>query len=275
MDRLLITGAAGTIGRVLRTALREDVAELRLADREPLTAETATERCAQVDLRDYPAVRDLVTGVDAVVHLAAISGEAPFADVLDTSIRATFHVLEAARHGAVRRVVLASSNHATGMYPPSERVGPDAPPRPDSFYGVGKVCDEALGRLYVDKFGLEVACLRIGSFAERPRTERELATWISHRDTVQLVRRCLEAPDLGFAIVYGVSANPRAWWDNPDGERIGYHPIDDAEHHADALEVTGAGDRAAAAYQGGPFARREASDFPPPGDAHDAAAGGD
>lgn len=271
MERLLITGAAGRIGRVLRPALRTDVAELRLVDRAPLEARSENERCVRADLRDYDAVRDLADDVDAIVHLAAISGEAPFEEILDTSVRATFHVLEAARHTGVSRVVLASSNHASGMYPPSVRIGPDDPPRPDSFYGAGKVCDEALGRLYADKFGLDVACLRIGSFAERPRSERELATWISHRDTVQLVRRCLEVPDLGFAIIYGVSANRRSWWDNPDGERVGYHPVDDAEEYAGAIDPPpdGWADQVlrARTYQGGAFALHEVSDFPPPDDA--------
>lgn len=265
MRRLLLTGAAGRIGTVLRGALRTDVRELRLADREPLGEPAPNEICAEVDLRDLAAVLPLVDGVDAVVHLAAIPGEAAFPDILDTNIRTTYHVLEAARRCGVSRVVLASSNHATGMYPPDVRVDPDMPPRPDSFYGVGKVCDEALARLYAEKFHLEVACLRIGTFTDRPRDERTLATWLSHRDAISLVRSCLQAPDLGFAVVYGVSANTRSWWDNPQAERVGYRPVDDAEEFAGTVQPSGKNGREtserAGVYQGGPLALPEASIF--------------
>ncbi len=265
VQRLLITGAAGRIGSVLRQGLRGEIEELRLADLEPLQPEAANERCVHVDLRDFAAVMRLLHGVDAIVHLAAIPHEAPFSEVLDHNIRVTSHLLEAARRHGVRRLVLASSNHVTGMYPAGQRIGPEVPARPDSFYGVGKVCDEALGRLYAEKFGLEVACLRIGSFLERPRDERALATWLSHRDAVELVRRCLTTPQLGFAILYGVSGNRRSWWDNPDAERLGYEPQDDAEAfaaeiHADPDAVRGPAD----AFQGGPFALPETSLFDTP-----------
>jgi uronate dehydrogenase len=259
MDRLLLTGAAGRIGSVLRRGLRDDVGEIRLVDREALTKETANEVCEQVDLRDFPTVARLVDGVDAVVHMAAISGEAPFPDILDTNIRMTFHVLEAARRHGVARVVLASSNHVTGLYPPDVRVGPASPTRPDSFYGVGKVCDEALGRLYAEKFGLEVACLRIGTFAQRPTSERALATWLSPDDCVELVRRSLSSPSVTFTVLYGVSDNARAWWDNPAADAVGYRPADDADRFAD--EIGADADRRANAWQGGPFAVPEASMF--------------
>lgn len=262
-QRLAITGAAGAIGRTLREGLRDDVRELRLLDREHLTARTNGERCLRVDLRDYDQVREAVDGVDAVVHLAALPSEAPFPDILDNNIRTTYHVLEAARRGGVHRVVLASSNHATGMYPAGTRISPDDPTRPDSFYGVGKVCDEALGRMYAEKFGLEVAALRIGSFGQRPQSPRELRTWLSPRDCVRLVRRCLEAPELGFAVLYGVSANTRSWWDDPGAARIGYEPVDDAERYADEV----GGGELEDPHQGGPFATPEASDLPPPGSA--------
>lgn len=268
MQRLLLTGAAGQIGSVLRGALRGEFDELRLADRESLEPAATNEICVRVDLRDFSAVVQLVDGVDAVVHLAAIPREAPFPDILDNNIRTTFHVLEAARRCAVRRIVLASTNHVIGMYPVGQRIGPEVPLRPDSFYGVGKSCDEALARLYVEKFGLEIACLRIGSFTARPENERALSTWLSHRDAVELVRRCLTARDLRFAIVYGVSANRRTWWDNPAADQIGYNPVDDAEAYVDEIEASPIDSRdpleRAAAFQGGSFALPEASEFDQP-----------
>jgi uronate dehydrogenase len=120
--------------------------------------------------------------------------------------------------------VFASSLHVTGFYDASERIGPEAPVRPDSFYGVSKVCGEALGRLYADKHGLEVVCVRIGTFAERPTTPRHLSTWLSPRDAVELFYRSLVAPDVGFTLVYGTSANQRSWWDPGPIDRLGYRP---------------------------------------------------
>ena len=132
--------------------------------------------------------------------------------------------------------------------------------KPDTFYGVGKAAAEALCSLYHDRHGVRVACLRIGSFRERPSTRRELATWLSGGDAIRLVDACLRAPDLGFAIIYGISDNTRAWWDLAPGRAIGYHPVDDAEEWAADIEagppseVDDLDDR----YVGGGFARPNA-----------------
>jgi uronate dehydrogenase len=252
---LLLTGAAGTIGSVLRRGLRDDVGELRLTDRAPVGALQDREAYVRAELADFNAVREAVRGAAAVVHLGGIPHEASFAALAGPNMLGVFNVLEAARREAVRRVVLASSNHATGMYPVSRRLVGHEPVRPDSLYGVTKVLAEALGRLYADKFGLEVVCLRIGAFGERPREPRALATWLSHGDAVRLVRASLVAQDVDFVVAYGTSANTRGWWDlGPARERLGYAPEDDAERFA--AEV-GDGPVPADAPQGGPFAERD------------------
>jgi uronate dehydrogenase len=115
-------------------------------------------------------------------------------------------------------------------------VGVDTRVRPDSFYGVGKAASEALCSLYHDRHGLAVACLRIGSFRDRPTTRRHLSTWLSPGDAVRLVDACLRAPALGLAIVYGISRNTRAWWDLDSARVLGYEPRDDAEDWADEIE---------------------------------------
>lgn len=253
-QRVLITGAAGTIGTVVRQGLRRRYPALRLLDVAEMGNAEQGEEIVTADLRDYPAVEAAMAGVDAVVHLGAIPGEAPFAEICAHNILGTYNVFEAARLQGVRRVVYASSNHATGFYRESDRIGPDAPVRPDTYYGVSKVFGEALARMYTDKFGLQVACLRIGSFRPKPHARRELATWLSHRDGVELVRCCVDVRDLGFAIVYGVSANTRGWWDNPEADRIGYRPVDDAEDFA--AEVLGGEEEPGPPeerFQGGPF----------------------
>jgi len=184
-----------------------------------------------LDVRDLGATERAFEGVAKVIHLGAIPTEAAFESILDHNLRGTYNVYEAARRRGVSRVVFASSNHVVGMYPRSQPVGVDDPVRPDSYYGVSKAFGEGLGRLYADKWGLEVACVRIGSFLERPRDSRHLSTWLSHRDGVALFRACLEAP-LRYAVVYGISANRRAWWDQAAAAALGYRPQDDAERYA-------------------------------------------
>ena len=248
--RVLITGAAGAIGSCLRQGLRPRVDELVLTDVRALEP-IANERFIRADLADRAAVGDAARGVDAVIHLGGIPTEAPFDELLGPNLIGTFNVFEAARREHVPRVVFASSNHATGFYPVEQRLTGNEPPRPDTLYGVTKVYGEALGRLYVDKFGLSVVCIRIGSFAERPREVRELATWLSRADAVRLFAACLSARAVGFRVVYGASANTRLGWDLSPARELGYEPQDDAERYA--ADVGGD----LYAFQGGPFTARD------------------
>lgn len=230
--RVLITGAAGKIGRALRQGLRGRYPLLRLSDVAPLDDAGPGEEVVYADLRDMTQVERAVAGTDAVVHLGGVPVEAEWERIHLNNIVGTYHLFEAARRHGVSRVAFASTNHVTGFYRRGRRVGPGDPVRPDSRYGVSKAFGEALARLYADKYGLGVVCLRIGSFQPRPAGIRMLSTWISPRDMVQLVKRSLEAPDIRFEIVYGVSANDRTWWDNPAAARIGYVPVDNAEAFA-------------------------------------------
>jgi uronate dehydrogenase len=233
--KVLITGAAGRIGTALRRGLAH---ELRLTDVE--VPDDLEHEFVRADLTDAEAIDRAVDGVDAVVHLGAVPDEAPFAAIAGPNLHGTFHVLDACRRHGIGRIVFASSNPATGMYPVGEPLDESSVPRPDGLYGVSKVYGEALGRMYAERFGLDVVALRIGSFRERPTERRELSTWLSHGDCVRLVDAALTAPDVGFAIVYGVSANTRAWWPRSDAaERIGYEPRDDAEAFASEIEHEG------------------------------------
>jgi uronate dehydrogenase len=235
--RVLLTGAAGRIGTVLRTGLRGEFEELRLSDLVDPGALAEAETFVAADLSDRAAVDRAVAGVDAVVHLGAVPNEAAFELIAGPNLHGAFHVFDACRRAGARRVVFASSNHATGMYPVGEPLDGTWPPRPDGLYGASKVYGEALGRMFSDRFGLEVVCLRIGSFQPRPREERELSTWLSHDDAVRLVRAALTAEPVAFEIVYGCSANTRRWW--PPTNAIGYTPVDDAEAFAAELEGVG------------------------------------
>ena len=94
---------------------------------------------------------------------------------------------------------------------------------------------EALGRFYVDRYGMQVACLRIGTFAPAPPDRRSLSTWLSPDDCARLVDACLRAPDLTYALVWGVSANTRRTWSLDSARALGYRPQDNAEDHLDAV----------------------------------------
>ena len=189
------------------------------------------------DITDLAFARRALNGCDACVHLAAIPVEDTFASILHSNLQGTWTVFEAARLEGCGRVVFASSNHATGFYPKSEHIGPRDPVRPDTYYGVSKVFGEALGSLYHDKFGLQVACIRIGGARPKPLDDRDLSIWLSPGDLGRLVTACLTSPELRFAIVYGVSNNARGWWDLEPGRRLGYEPLDDAEIYKDEVPV--------------------------------------
>lgn len=239
MDRknLLITGAAGGVGRVLREGLK-DRYRLRLHDRAPLSA-TAGEEIFVGDVTQLDHMVEVVDGIEAIVHLGGNPNlDAPWGAVLEANIRGTYTVFEAARRSGVKRIVFASTNHVTGFY---EQEGvytrPDMPCRPDSLYGVSKAFGEHLGRHYVDRFGLSVICLRIGTFQPEASVrnrgdDRILSTWLSHRDAVQLIRRSIEAESVTFGIYYGISNNRRAYWDIQNArEDLGYDPEDNAEDY--------------------------------------------
>ncbi len=230
---ILLTGAAGRIGTALRERLPALGWTLRCLDREPLTDGL---RVDLADEADSEALAAAVDGVEAVVHLAGMPTEAPWPVIRDANIDALVRLLEAARRAGVRRVVYASSNHATGFTPVADDLPTDRPPRPDTLYGVSKVFGEALGRYYADRYGLQVACLRIGTFADVPRDRRTLSTWLSPGDCARLVDACLRAPDLDYAVVWGVSNNTRRTWSLAGARALGYDPVDDAEIYAGRLD---------------------------------------
>ena len=254
MKRILITGAAGQIGNALRNGLRGGYPLIRLLDVAPLGASQEGEELVTADIRDIAALEKAMAGIDCVVHLAGQSVEAEWDKVRQLNIEGCYNAFEAARRQGVKRMIFASSNHAIGFHRRERFIDNTVVPRPDTRYGVSKVFGEALGRLYADKYGLSVACLRIGTFRvpDRPTEARQLLTWISHRDMVQLVRHCIDHPSYHFVTVYGVSNNLRSRWDNTNVKFLGYRPQDDSE--AFAAEILAAGakeDEVAAQFHGG------------------------
>jgi uronate dehydrogenase len=227
--RVLITGAAGRIGTYLRERLSTADWQLRLLDNQPFDDDR---EAIIADIRDAAALATAMRDVDAVVHLAGISVEAPLADILAMNIEGTWRVFDAARRAGVPRVVYGGRNHAVGFTPRCELLRADVPLRPDTNYGVSKAFGESVGRFYADRYGMRVACLRIGSCDERPRSPRMLATWLSPDDVTRLVDACLRSPNLEYTVVHGISANTRRWWDLEPGRALGYEPVDNAETFA-------------------------------------------
>src|SRR5579863_3056950 len=259
MNRVLITGAGGGIGRSLRETLRGVYPVLRLSDRVPLAPARDGEEVDRTDIADTAAVERMVAGVDGIVHLGGISGENTWERILDANIIGLYNVFEAARRAGVRRIVMATSNHAVGFYPRAQTIDHRVVPRPDSRYGVSKAFSEALASLYADKHGIGFLLTRIGNFGERPIDKRRLAIWISPRDYTQLVRIGLEHPDIRYEIVYGISDNRRSWYDNSNAYRLGYRPEDDSEPYAEAVLAAEPPnpDPIAERYQGGTFCADE------------------
>ena len=236
MSRLLVTGAAGNMGRLLRPFLRRGGRVLRLADVVEVDDPQPGEEVVVADVTDPSAVAKICQDVDAVLHLGGISTEAAFDDVLTVNVVGTRNVLQGAVDAGARRVILASSNHAAGFYRRSDApdgVLPDElPARPDTFYGWSKAAGESLGALYHHRFGLDVVALRIGTCFPEPIGSRGLATWLAPRDAANLVEAILSAPEVGFRVVWAVSDNTRRWWSLSGAQALGFVSTDDAERFA-------------------------------------------
>jgi uronate dehydrogenase len=260
MRRVLLTGAAGGVGRRLRRLLRPLYPELRLSDIVTPSDLAPGEDFLAADLAVPEQVEAAADGVEGIVHLGGVSVEGPWEAILQANIVGCYNLFEAARRKGVKRVVLASSNHVVGFYPRHRRIGTDVTVRPDSRYGVSKAFGEALGALYADKHGLRVLCLRIGNVADAPADRRRLSIWLSPDDLLQLVRIGLEHPDLRYEIFYGASNNERSWWDDARAHAYGYRPAGRAEDFRDAALAAESGrvpDPVADYFQGGPFCSDE------------------
>ncbi len=257
--RLLLTGAAGGLGRQLRPRLKAHCAQLRLSDIADLGVAAAGEELVPAALERADDMLRLLDGVDAVVHLGGVSVEGPFAPILSANIVGAYNLYEAARRHGVKRIVFASSNHVTGFYKQSETIDARMPVRPDGHYGLSKAFGENLAQFYFDRYGVETVSLRIGSSFAEPKDRRMLATWLSFDDLERLVVASLTAPVVGHTVVYGMSDNTTTWWDNTPARHIGFRALDSSEPFRAALQrrqpVLDPRDPAVV-YQGGGFVKQ-------------------
>ena len=242
IKKILITGAAGLCGSVLYDGL------LRLGYRvigcdikkKPSRAANnlgikINKNIKIVDLRKLNKVLKITRGVDAVLHFGGIPRHKPHEDVyykiLDHNILGTYNVFESCRANKVKRVIFASSAHAIGYHNRKKKLNDKSILRPDSHYAVSKCFGEALASLYADKYNIKSMSIRIGSVLPKPTDQRFLSTWISFRDLVQLVDIGLKNKKLHCSVVYGISKNKRAWWNNKSAFKLGYKPKDNAEKY--------------------------------------------
>jgi uronate dehydrogenase len=256
---ILVTGAAGGVASMVRPILRADY-RLRLSDVQPIPKPLKSEEVVQAALTDAEALRKAVRGVDGIIHLGGYSREIDWKTIYEANIVGAYNLYDAAKAEGVKRIVFASSNHAMGFYPRSEKIPVDKTVRPDTRYGLSKAFGEALGSLYADKYGAEILSIRIGHVGLKPANVRDLSIWISPRDLSQLFRIGLEHPKIRHEIVYGMSNNKRAWWDNANARRLGYRPQDKAESYAkEVLAVDNgiSGDPRVDLNQGGIFCTAE------------------
>ncbi|WP_209021344.1 NAD-dependent epimerase/dehydratase family protein [Paracoccus ravus] len=255
LKRLLITGAAGGLGRALTPRLREIAETLRLADIVPVPDTLPGDEVVQCDLADMAAVTAMVQGCDGILHLGGISVERPFEPILAGNIIGLYNLYEAARLHGQPRIIFASSNHTVGYHLQSERLGPDCTFRPDGLYGVSKIFGEAVARLYFDKFGQETALVRIGSCTPEPENHRMLGSWFSHDDFLSLIRVVFEARTLGCPVIWGASKNDAGWWDNSHIADL-WQAQDNAETFRAKIDATvprPPADDPVMVYQGGIF----------------------
>lgn len=254
--KVALSGASGMVGSVLRRELPKLGIALRSSTGlEPGVSTFPGEELVHGDLKHAENVDALLNGIDVLIHMAGTSVERPLDEIIENNLVALHAVYEGARRHGVKRVLFASSNHAFGMYGSSERIRLKADFRPDGLYGLSKVWGEAMARMYWDKHGIESICLRIGTTKDTaPQDFRQLSTWLGTEDLVSLVLRAICAQDIGFAQVWGISNNTRAYYDLSEGNAIGYEPAQNAEKWApEILAKPNTMNSVARDFQGGEF----------------------
>jgi len=256
LKRLLITGAAGNLGKLARARLGHMADVLRLSDISGMEPAGPGEEVIQCDLGDEQAVFEMVKDCDGILHLGGVSVERPWDMIQRANITGVYNLYEAARDHGKPRIFFASSNHVIGFYRQDQAIDTTAPHKPDGLYGVSKCFGEAMASLYHSKFGQETALVRVGSCFEKPRDHRMLSTWMSPDDFISLVECVFRAPELGCPVLWGVSDNDESWWNTETATALGWQPSDKAEAYRAEIDATVPRpdpDAPESVYQGGKF----------------------
>ena len=221
--RILITGAAGSVGSAVARGLK-DRHELRGLDVAPMPDLPGA---VVGDISEFDAVLNACAGCEAVIHLGGnASGAVPWAEILKNNIVGTYHVFEAARQSGVRRIAFASRSGILSPYPKNIRRTVDLPPRPESHYSCSKVFSESLGYMYASRFDMGVVAVRIGNF-KRDRLKPTHPHHLSPADAVRGFEQAIMHPGVKYEVVFGVSDSNWPLYDLDHGRRaIGYEPRD-------------------------------------------------
>lgn len=239
MARILITGAAGNIGKALTKHLSTNH-NLILVDRslngfpERLKGDIHK---VETDLTEKTAWTGLLNEIDYVIHLAANPNAfADFDDLWESNFIIPKYLFEHAANALnIKRIIFASSVHAVDGYPAGEEIKVTDVPRPDGYYGISKLYIESLANYFAYQRGVKSIGIRIGNYilSEDEVSEKDLiglADIITERDFNHLIDCCLTA-DIGepTMIVNGVSNNTfkRLEISTLKG-LIGYNPQDNA-----------------------------------------------
>ena len=220
--RVLVTGAAGSVGQCIVHGLRANH-YVRAHDRFPTPN---VQDYLVSDLNDFTAVERAVEGMDAIIHLGGLPGGDDWDDLLQSNFIGTYHVFEAARKQGVKRIAYASRAGVLGAYPKHLTRTAEMVPRPIGHYTVSKVFGESLAHSYVHQHDMEIVCVRIGNF----KLERDLPEHphhLSHGDCVRIFECAITHPNVRYEVVFGVSASNWPLYDMEHGKRaIGYEPQD-------------------------------------------------
>ncbi len=217
-SRILVTGAAGFLGRHLVEVLSE---QFHVRSFDVKKTEMAAD-AMQGSVTDADAVRQALQDMDGLV-IAHMFPNRPgnydaIGQPLDVNVKGAALLLEECVRQGVRRVVLISSTATVqGHLAAGRYLSNNLPPQPTSIYGLTKVLQEATARFFHEKHGLEIAVLRPAYVAlgdtmeDKYGLRRPSVNWqaIDPRDIGRAAAGALGVPDLGFE-VFHVVAGPGA-----------------------------------------------------------------
>ncbi|BCM91347.1 uronate dehydrogenase [Abditibacteriota bacterium] len=231
--RVAITGAAGRIGSYFAEKLHHKY-ELVLIDRDAddLQKVASYGKTVLAELSEIDKLADAFQGADTLIHLAGNPDPGQtWSSVVDNNITGTYNAFVAAKVAGCRRIIYASSIHAVSGYPKDVQVKTSEPVNPGDLYGVSKCFGEALGRYMANQEGVSVIALRIGAFQPESSAEKPdlgiMHGWVSRRDLIQLMEKCIDVENVRFAVLHALSDNTFKRLDISDArELVGYAPED-------------------------------------------------
>lgn len=238
--RILVTGAAGAIGRTIIPHFRKRGYFVRGLDLPPSPIENLCDEYVAGSIVDAELIERAMASCDTVVHLAATPNDNDFfTHIVPNNIIGPYNVLEAARKAGTRRAVLASTVQTVNAHPAKGKcISIQDGPATNNRYGVSKVFLESLGQMYQIRHGMEVVAIRVGWF---PRNQTEFDTikrghpepmYFSHNDACRFFTLAVEHSPVTYALVFGTSCPASAAGRKntvdlkPARELLGYVPED-------------------------------------------------